>query len=350
MYEQYRLDPSSVSESWREFFADYVPPGVMTRPRRPGSPPRPHPTAAPRSSRPAMARPRSGRGWSLPPRTAAPPGRRAGCRRRAQLPPPRPTRSLPPARAVPSGTAVEPVALRGAAGRIVSNMEASLAVPTATSVRTVPAKLLEVNRALLNQHLVRASGTKVSFTHLIGFALVRALEAVPSLNAAFVADIDGKGTPGVARHDQVGLGLAVDLVKRDGSRTLVVPVVRDAGRLDFRAFVVAYEDLVRKVHSGRMSPDDFVGATVTLTNPGTLGTVQSVPRLMPGQGAIIGVGSLGFPAEYQGADRRSLASLGVGPVVTLAIRDLAPSKKKKRDICGLKICQNRSRAIRFSTT
>ncbi len=196
-------------------------------------------------------------------------------------------------------------------------MEASLSVPTATSVRTVPAKLLEVNRSRLNQYLVRASGTKVSFTHLIGYAVVRALQAVPALNASFVEKIDEKGTAGVIRHQHVGLGLAVDVSKSDGTRTLLVPVVRHAESLDFRAFVVAYEDLVRKVHTQKVTADDFAGTTVSLTNPGTIGTVQSVPRLMPGQGAIIGVGSLGFPAEYQGADRRSLASLGIGPVVTV---------------------------------
>jgi len=196
-------------------------------------------------------------------------------------------------------------------------MEASLGVPTATSVRTVPAKLLEVNRALLNEDLARTSGGKVSFTHLIGFAVLRALEAVPALNSSFVPDADGKGTPGVVHHEHVGLGLAVDVAKSDGSRTLLVPVIRQAETLDFRAFVIAYEDLVRKVHTGKASPDDFAGATVSLTNPGTLGTVQSVPRLMPGQGAIVGVGALGYPAEYQAADRRNLAALGVGPIVTV---------------------------------
>ncbi|MGA2522276.1 MAG: multifunctional oxoglutarate decarboxylase/oxoglutarate dehydrogenase thiamine pyrophosphate-binding subunit/dihydrolipoyllysine-residue succinyltransferase subunit, partial [Acidimicrobiales bacterium] len=182
---------------------------------------------------------------------------------------------------------------------------------------TVPAKLLEVNRSILNQHLARTSGGKVSFTHLIGFAVLRALQAVPALNAAFVPDADDKHTPGVVRHEHVGLGLAVDVEKSDGSRTLLVPVIKHAEGLDFRAFVLAYEELVRKVHTGKAGPDDFAGATVTLTNPGTLGTVQSVPRLLPGQGAIVGVGALGYPAEYQGADRASLAALGVGPVVTL---------------------------------
>ena len=211
----------------------------------------------------------------------------------------------------------EATPLRGAASRIVANMEASLAVPTATSVRTVPARLLEVNRLILNNQLARTTGAKVSFTHLIGYAVVRALSDVPALNSAFVADVDGTGKPGVVHHKHVGLGLAVDQEKSDGSRTLLVPCIKDADTLDFRSFVLAYEDLIRKVHTNKIAPDDFAGTTVSLTNPGTLGTVQSVPRLMPGQGAIIGVGALGYPAGFEAADPRVLAELGLGKVVTL---------------------------------
>ena len=196
-------------------------------------------------------------------------------------------------------------------------MEASLGVPTATSVRTVPARLLEVNRQILNNQLARTTGAKVSFTHLIGYAIVRALCDVPALNATFVEDAGGSGKPGVIHHKHVGLGLAVDQQKSDGSRTLLVPCIRDADTLDFRGFVMAYEDLIRKIHTGKISPDDFGGTTVSLTNPGTLGTAQSVPRLMPGQGAIIGVGALGYPAGYEAADPRVLAQLGLGKVVTL---------------------------------
>ena len=206
--------------------------------------------------------------------------------------------------------------LRGAAGRIVTNMEASLGVPTATSVRVVPAKLLEVNRTIVNNQLQRTTGGKVSFTHLIGYAVVKALMAVPAMNAAFVADADGKGTPGVLRHDHVGLGLAVDVEKGSG-RTLLVPCIADADTRDFQGFVAAYEDLVRKIHTNKIAPDDFAGTTVTLTNPGTLGTVQSVPRLMPGQGVIVGVGALGVPPGFEATDPRMLAELGVGKTVTV---------------------------------
>ena len=261
MYDRFLADPSSVAESWREFFADYqrstVPQVAST-----------HPVAA------------------EPKRAAA-----------------------------PIDEAATP--LRGAAARIVTNMTASLAVPTATSVRTVSARLLEINRAALNESLGRSTGAKVSFTHLIAFAVVRALGEVPSMNASFVEAVDAKGNPGVRHHEHVGLGLAVDVTRPDGTRNLLVPVIRDADLMDFRTFLLAYEDLVRKVHDASFGADDFAGATVSLTNPGTLGTVQSVPRLMPGQGAIIGVGSLNWPAGFEAADPRALAELGVGKVMAL---------------------------------
>ncbi len=283
MFDRYRADPGSVSESWREFFADYRPAG----------------------------------GPLAPPSTAAP-------RVRAPAPPEAKTAvtSMPTAASVPSTVASDEnrdkaVPLRGAAGRIVANMEASLGVPTATSVRVVPAKLLEVNRTVINDQLFRTTGGKVSFTHLIGYAVVKSLIAVPNMNAAFVADADGKGTPGVLKHTHVGLGLAVDVEKAGGSRTLLVPCIKDADTLGFRGFVSSYEDLVRKIHTGKITPDDFAGTTVSLTNPGTLGTVQSVPRLMPGQGLIVGVGALGFPAGFEAADPRALATLGVGKTVTV---------------------------------
>ena len=196
-------------------------------------------------------------------------------------------------------------------------MTASLAVPTATSVRTVSARLLEINRAALNESLARSTGAKVSFTHLIAYAVVKGLGEIPALNATFIDAIDDKGTPGVRHHHHVGLGLAVDVQKSDGSHNLLVPVISDADTLDFRGFLLAYEDKVRKVHTGTIGADDFAGATVSLTNPGTIGTVQSVPRLMAGQGAIVGVGALGWPAGFESADPRALAELGVGKVLTL---------------------------------
>jgi 2-oxoglutarate dehydrogenase E1 component len=196
-------------------------------------------------------------------------------------------------------------------------MEASLAVPTATSFRQVPAKLLEVNRKIINGYLGRTRGGKVSFTHLIGYAIVRAIaDEMPAMNASYVTDSNDK--PRLVRHDHVGLGLAVDVEKSDGSRTLLVPCISDADTLDFRGFYAAYEELIRKVRANKLAPDDFAGTTVTLTNPGTIGTLQSVPRLMPGQGLIVGVGAIAFPTEYQAADPAVLADLGVSKVISVS--------------------------------
>jgi 2-oxoglutarate dehydrogenase E1 component len=204
--------------------------------------------------------------------------------------------------------------LRGAPVRIVENMEASLGVPTATSVRAVPAKLLEVNRQILNNHLKRARGGKVSFTHLIGYAAVRALARVPNMNSSYgVVD----GTPSVVRHGHVNLGLAIDQQKADGTRTLLVPNIKAADTLDFAAFHAAYEDLIRRARSNKLTPDDFAGTTVSITNPGTIGTMHSVPRLMPGQGVIVGVGAITYPPEYEGADPQTMAEIGVSKIVTL---------------------------------
>ncbi|HUZ20579.1 MAG TPA: multifunctional oxoglutarate decarboxylase/oxoglutarate dehydrogenase thiamine pyrophosphate-binding subunit/dihydrolipoyllysine-residue succinyltransferase subunit [Acidimicrobiales bacterium] len=307
MYQQYLAAPESVSESWREFFADY-------RSHLPSS----APAVAPRvnGAPPAGTSPVVGRTAPAPPPAQAPPAPAAPAAPAPSPAPVAPAAVAAPAPAVPAEE--EPAApLRGAAGRIVQNMVASLAVPTATSVHPVPAKLLEVNRQLLNEHLGRSSGGKVSFTHLIAWAIVRALGEVPALNASFVEDVDGKGTAGVVRHRHVGLGIAIDLQKADGSRALVVPAIRNADALDFAGFLHAYEDLVRRARANKLEVTDFAGVTATVTNPGTLGTTQSVPRLMRGQGVIVGVGALDFPAEYAATDPDTLAELGLGKVVTL---------------------------------
>ncbi|HLG68769.1 MAG TPA: multifunctional oxoglutarate decarboxylase/oxoglutarate dehydrogenase thiamine pyrophosphate-binding subunit/dihydrolipoyllysine-residue succinyltransferase subunit [Acidimicrobiales bacterium] len=336
MYHRYLADPASVGESWRVLFAAERPApgpqGALAPADRGGgpvpaiaapvapAPAAPAPSAAalaaPVAPAPAAPAPAPAIAAPVAPAPAAPapsvPAAPPAVRATAG-----PAGPSPRGSAAPRGEGVEAVPLRGAAARVAGNMEASLHVPTATSVRTVPARLLEVNRALLNEELARAARPKVSFTHLIGYAVVQALVHVPALNASYVEDVDGRGTPGVVRHRHVGLGLAVDVARRDGSRGLLVPCVRDADTLSFRAFVAAYDDLVRKAHANQASPDDFAGTTVTLTNPGTLGTVQSVPRLMPGQGAIVGVGAVTLPAGFEAADPRVVAELGLGKVVTL---------------------------------
>ena len=210
--------------------------------------------------------------------------------------------------------AEEPI--RGVGARIAANMEASLEVPTATSFREVPAKLLEINRRVLNNHLRRVRGGKVSFTHVIGYALIRAIaDEVPALGNSYKTNDDGK--PVLVRNPHLNLGIAVDQQKADGSRSLIVPVIKGADRMSFAEFVDAYEALIRKVRDNKIGIDDLTGATVTLTNPGTIGTIQSVPRLMPGQGAIIGVGRIGYPAEYEAADPKVLAQLGISKTIVI---------------------------------
>ena len=195
--------------------------------------------------------------------------------------------------------------LRGAPARTVANMDASLAVPTATSVRSVPVKLLIDNRVVINNHLARARGGKVSFTHLIGYALVKALRSMPEMNVGFEV-VDGK--PNLITPAHINLGLAIDMKKPDGTRQLLVPSIKGAEAMDFAAFWTAYEDVVRKARDNKLTVADFQGTTISLTNPGGIGTVHSVPRLMSGQGAIIGAGAMEYPAEATNASPRSASA------------------------------------------
>jgi 2-oxoglutarate decarboxylase len=282
LYQQYLANPSSVDPAWHEFFEDY-------RPAEPSAPPSKVPPPPSDAAEVHVAP-------APPPPGAAP----------AQTPP------VPSGPAAPDGA--ETTVLRGPAARVVANMEASLSVPTATSVRQVPAKLLIDNRTVINNHLARSRGGKISFTHIIGWALVQALKSMPEMNASY-GEADGK--PVVVTPQHVNLGVAIDLTKDDGTRQLVVPSVKAAELMDFTQFWAAYEDVVRRSRAGKLTMDDFTGTTVSLTNPGTIGTVHSVPRLMQGQGAIIGVGALEYPAEYQGASAETLARLAVSKILSL---------------------------------
>lgn len=208
----------------------------------------------------------------------------------------------------------ETTALKGPAARVVTNMEASLSVPTATSVRSVPAKLLIDNRVVINNHLARGRGGKISFTHVIGYAIVRAASQVPAMNSAY-AQVAGK--PAIVTNTSVNLGLAIDLAKPDGSRQLLVPNIKGAQAMDFAAFWATYEDVVRKARGGKLTADDFAGTTVSLTNPGTIGTNHSVPRLMMGQGCIVGVGAMEYPAEWEGASNETIARNAISKILTL---------------------------------
>jgi 2-oxoglutarate decarboxylase len=299
LYQRYQADPGSVDRAWWSFFADYHPapdepraaaPAPVTAP--PAAAPAPPPAPAPPTPAPAP-------GFVTP--SAHP-----------QAPAPQ-----APAPQAPAGNVAEAdhaIRLRGAAARTVANMEASLTVPTATSVRAVPAKLLIDNRIVINNHLARGRGGKISFTHLIGYAVVRALAAVPEMNYSY-AEIDGK--PMLVQQQPVNLGLAIDLRKEDGTRQLLVPSIKNAQAMDFRQFWMAYEDLIRKARSWKLAVEDFAGTTISLTNPGTIGTEHSVPRLLAGQGCIVGVGAMEYPAAYQGASAETTARMAISKTVTL---------------------------------
>ena len=226
---------------------------------------------------------------------------------------PTPKESRP---AEPSAASDQPTytVLRGAPARTVQNMDLSLTVPTATSVRSVPVKLLWDNRTVINNHLARARGGKVSFTHLIGFALVRAVRSMPEMNVGYEV-VDNK--PNLVTPAHINLGLAIDVPKKDGSRTLLVPAIKAAENMDFAAFWTAYEEIVRKARDNKLAVEDFKGTSISLTNPGGIGTVHSVPRLMSGQGAIIGVGAMEYPAEWQGASADAISRNGISKIMTL---------------------------------
>ena len=180
---------------------------------------------------------------------------------------------------------------------------------------TISAKLMEINRTIINNSLARHGGGKLSFTHLIAFAVALAVKKVPGMNVGYGEDENGK--PTLITHQDLNLGLAVDVKKPNGSRSLVVPNIRNANNMTFQQFYSAYEEMIRKVKSNKLTADDFASTTATITNPGMIGTEHSVPRLMPGQGFILGAGSIAYPAEYGGADPETIAELGISKVLML---------------------------------
>jgi 2-oxoglutarate dehydrogenase E1 component len=285
LFEEYRRDRAGVDASWREYFDRLL--GVAPEPAPPVT-------------------------VSAQPAAADSPAREGTLVRAVSgAPAPRQSKALTVPALLP-GDIASPI--RGGALRVAENMEASLAIPTATSMRGVPVRTLEENRKLLNKHREAAGAGKVSFTHLIAWAILRALDTFPRLNDAY-AELEGQ--PHRIQRDSVRLGLAVDVQKKDGTRTLLVPNIKDAHKLAFPAFLQAYDTLVERARKGQVSPDDFMGTTVSLTNPGVVGTTASAPRLMPGQGLIIATGALDFPPEYRSMAPRTLSLLGISKVMTL---------------------------------
>jgi 2-oxoglutarate decarboxylase len=323
MYQRFLDDPKSVDPAWHEFFADYRPPTEEVAdngaaPPSASTPPGPAPTPVAEPAEPTERRRVADRAAMTPPAAnGAAPAKaeeKAPEKGKPQAKPAAGSSSQAARPAAPIGSDGEVTPIRGAANAVVKNMNASLAVPTATSVRAVPAKLLADNRVVINNQLRRTRGGKISFTHLIGFALVKALTTLPVMNRHF-AETDGK--PTVVQPAHVNLGLAIDLPGKNGQRSLVVVSIKGCEAMNFAQFWSAYEDIVRKARSGGLAAEDFAGTTISLTNPGTLGTNHSVPRLMAGQGAIIGVGAMEYPAEFQGASDERLAQIGISKIITL---------------------------------
>lgn len=208
----------------------------------------------------------------------------------------------------------EAVPIRGVGERIIENMTASLTIPTATSLRTIPVKVLEENRIIINQHLKRQNRGKISFTHIIGYAIVKALDTNPVMNNAFTVL---NNEPHVIKKKEINLGLAIDLEKKDGSRSLIVPNIKKANGMSFLQFFEAYNDIINRARTNKIDIADFQGTTISLTNPGTIGTGASQPRLMVGQGAIIATGALDYPAEYLAMSKEMLTKFGISKVMNI---------------------------------
>jgi 2-oxoglutarate dehydrogenase E1 component len=333
MYERYQSDPTSVPSEWVTYFQNNPQAGTTTQTPATatpsaGTPPTPKPVTPPNISMPGTPAPVAPAASApvatpvapaapvqqAPAAPAAPTPSQQVVRNVAATPatPADPIAKPIPTLVTPSASKLEPI--RGVSARVVQSMEASLTVPTATSVRAIPAKLMIDNRIVINNHLKRGRGGKVSFTHIIAYAMIKALRAMPEMNA-FYGELDGK--PALGTPDHINLGIAIDLAKPDGSRQLLVPSIKGCEALEFGQFWVAYEEIVKKARAGTLTVEDYAGTTVSLTNPGTIGTVHSVPRLVQNQGLIIGVGAMDYPAEFQGASEETLARMAVSKVITL---------------------------------
>ena len=330
MYDRFQADPSSVDQTWVDYFKAH-PNGVPDTGPGNGSPSTSTTTTngtpaastteskpATQTTKPAAATTTTAPAPHVDPTPTPAPVAKPRPESKAAEPAKGTTspvpKEQPPAAQTDASDEPTYTVLRGAPARTAANMDVSLTVPTATSVRSVPVKLLWDNRTVINNHLARARGGKVSFTHLIGYALVKALRESPEMNVGFDV-VDGK--PNLVQPAHINLGLAIDVQKPDGTRQLLVPSIKGAERMDFAAFWTAYEDIVRKTRDNKLAVEDFQGTTISLTNPGGIGTSHSVPRLMKGQGAIIGVGAMEYPPEWQGASEDAIARNAISKVMTL---------------------------------
>jgi multifunctional 2-oxoglutarate metabolism enzyme len=289
LLKRFRSNPQLVDESWRAYFSELLGDGVASL------------AEISENGKGATAEVKVAQTAPAPEPQATTP---------ASAPAP-----LKPAAAIAAREGEEAIPIRGAALKIVENMEASLEVPTATSQRRIPVKLLDENRSIINRHLEQSNRRKASYTHLIAWAILRALQDFAQLNDGY-AEVDGK--PVRLRRLGINFGIAIDLEKKDGTRTLLVPNIKNANELSFPEFLSAYDDVVARARSGKLQVSDFQGTTISLTNPGTLGTVASMPRLMPGQSLIVATGAIEYPAEYQAMAPEALSQFGISKAITIS--------------------------------
>jgi multifunctional 2-oxoglutarate metabolism enzyme len=277
LLERYRSDPKLVDESWQNYFSDLL-----------------NDQTAAGSAKQTV--------------TGSTAASQSGSEKPAAVAAPKPA----PAAVVPSEAKSKPIT--GVAKKIVENMEQSLTVPTATSFREIPVKVLEENRRVINDHIATLGHGKVSFTHIIGWAIVQAAKAYPSLNQGFGVV---NGVPSRIENPNINLGIAIDVEKKDGSRSLLVPNIKKADSMNFLEFFHAYNAQVKKAREGNLEIADFQGTTISLTNPGTIGTAASNPRLMSGQSAILATGAIEYPPEYQAMTSAALSQIGVSKTMTV---------------------------------
>ena len=311
LLSRFRSNPELVDESWRAYFTELLGDGAGASVQSDaGASPVVDQTQEPRAAEnggrgTATANARTGVAEATAPAKAeaAPATVDAAPAQETKQPTPVPAEQI------------EAIPIRGAALKIVENMEASLAVPTATSQRRIPVKLLDENRRIINKHLQENDRGKASYTHLIAWALLRALDEFPQLNDGY-GMVDGR--PARLRRSSVNLGIAIDIEKKDGTRTLLVPNIKNANKLRFSEFLEAYDDVVKRAREGKLQIADFQETTISLTNPGTIGTVSSTPRLMAGQSVIIATGAIEYPAEYQAMAPEALSQLGISKAMTIS--------------------------------
>jgi multifunctional 2-oxoglutarate metabolism enzyme len=301
LYKQYKEDFASVPDHWRSYFDEID--GIVRKPADKVDTVETATTnGAPAAKTEERSRPEATRESETPVKEK--PSEKIT-----------PEKKKPEKKTAPLPEGTELTKIKGVSAIISTNMEESLLIPTATSLRVLPVKMLMEDRSIINSYLEQRGEPKASLTHFIGWAIIRALEEFPMMNHFYYEDEEG--TPHRAAPAQVNLGIAVDLEGRDGSRNLVVPNIKGVDKMNFHEFLYAYQDIINRARNGKLEVPDFEGTTISITNPGTIGTVSSMPRLMTRQGTIIATGAMNYPAEFQGMAPELLNHLGISRVMTV---------------------------------